>query len=206
MKFVRHVLIQLHYGSLIAASVAIVRRAEDGYDILLVAPIVALHDQLMCSGNQGKPIGLVELFGNVVTKRIASSSGGYSPTVSVIRIGPKQVAHRAFVGNLLNSIQRSNMIERVDGGRESAMEAEDLIRNQSSERQIVKEVGEELPHVGIAVFLAALVVKSVHLSDLPTLVVATQNGDSVLESNFQRNQKRNRLNRVVPSIDVVTHE
>lgn len=44
-----HGLVKLHDGSLVAATVAIVGRREDGDDRLLVAPVVALHDELMRS-------------------------------------------------------------------------------------------------------------------------------------------------------------
>lgn len=45
-------LVDLHDGSLIAASVAVIGGAENRYHVPVLAPIVSLHDQLMCSGNQ----------------------------------------------------------------------------------------------------------------------------------------------------------
>lgn len=57
-----HVFVELHNGGLIAAAVAVVGRREDGNDGLLVTPIVALHDELMGSGNEGETIGAIELF------------------------------------------------------------------------------------------------------------------------------------------------
>jgi hypothetical protein len=57
-----HVLIELHDGSLIAAAVAVVGRREDGNDALFVAPIIALHDELMGSGDEGESVGTIELF------------------------------------------------------------------------------------------------------------------------------------------------
>lgn len=41
------------------------------------------------------------------------------------------------------------------------MEAENLLLNESGQRQIVKKVGKVLPHVGIAVLAQALVIKTV---------------------------------------------
>ena len=40
----------------------------------------------------------------------------------------------------------------------------DLLLDERGERQVVEQVGEVLPHVGIAVFARALVVESVHCS------------------------------------------
>lgn len=56
-----HVFVELHDSSLVAATVAVVRSGEDSYDALLVAPVVALHNQLMGSGDESKTIGAVEL-------------------------------------------------------------------------------------------------------------------------------------------------
>ena len=45
-----------------------------------------------------------------------------------------------------------------------------------------------------------------HLCDLSALVVTSQNGDSVLEADLKGHQEGYSLNRVVATIDVVTHE
>ena len=47
---------------------------------------------------------------------------------------------------------------------------------------------------------------NLHLSDLSALVVTSQNCDSILEANFQCDEKRDSLDTVVASIDVITHE
>jgi hypothetical protein len=44
------------------------------------------------------------------------------------------------------------------------------------------------------------------LCDLPRLMIASENGHSVLKSHFQRHQERHCLNRVVASINVVAHK
>lgn len=51
--------------------------------------------------------------------------------------------------------------------------------HQRGERQIIKQVREVLPHVGIAVFPQALVVEAVYLCDLPALVVASEDCDAL---------------------------
>lgn len=56
--------------------------------------------------------------------------------------------------------------------------------NQCSERQVVKQVCKVLPDVGIAVLPQALVIEAVDLRDLPRLVVPSQDGDSLLETNL----------------------
>jgi uncharacterized protein involved in propanediol utilization len=58
------------------------------------------------------------------------------------------------------------------------MQTEDLVLNQYREGQEIEQIGEELPHVGVAVFAQALVVEAVDLGDLAGLVVAAEDGDA----------------------------
>ena len=51
-----------------------------------------------------------------------------------------------------------------------------------------------------------LVVEPVHLRDLPRLVVAPQNRDAIAIAQLERDEQGDRLNRVVPTVDVVAHE
>lgn len=60
----------------------------------------------------------------------------------------------------------------------SALEAH-LAVDKRGERQVIEEVGEVLPDVGVAVLAQALVVKAVHLGDLSALVVAPQYRDAL---------------------------
>jgi hypothetical protein len=65
------------------------------------------------------------------------------------------------------------------------MKAKDLVLHDCSQGQVVKQVGQVLPHVRISVLAQALVIKPVDLSDLTTLVVASQNRDAILEAHLQ---------------------
>ena len=58
----------------LTTSVAVVGCAEDGNNILVMAPVVALHDQLMRSRHQSQTICLVELLRYVLTKGVACTS------------------------------------------------------------------------------------------------------------------------------------
>lgn len=57
--------------------------------------------------------------------------------------------------------------------------------HQRREREVVEQVGEVLPHVGVAVLPEALVVEAVHLRDLPALVVPSQDSDALAVANLQ---------------------
>lgn len=55
-------IIQFHNGCLVTAAVAVVRCAEDGHNIALMAPVIALHYQLMSPGHKGEAVSMVEGF------------------------------------------------------------------------------------------------------------------------------------------------
>ena len=62
--------------------------------------------------------------------------------------------------------------------------------HQCSKREVVKEICEVFPHVGIAVLSQTLVIEPVDLSDLSAFVVAPQDGYSVWKSNLHRQRDR----------------
>jgi len=150
-----------------------------------VRPVVPLHHQLVSAGHQGETIAVVECLRDVLTEGVSCSSRRDAPASSVIRVRPEQVTHGTLVWHLLESVQGADMIQRVNTGTESTVETEDLTVHQSSEGQVVKQVGEVLPHVGIAVLPQALVIKPVNLSDLSRLVIASKNCDSLAEANLK---------------------
>ena len=45
-----------------------------------------------------------------------------------------------------------------------------------------------------------------HLCDLPTLMIASKDGDSIWEAYLESHQKRDGLDAVVATVDIVTHE
>lgn len=122
--------------------------------------------------------------------------------------------------HLLQAVQSSDVVQGVDGGREATVQAEDLVKeeggccqrggdrqvpepaplgspylgvDQRRERQVVEEVGEVLPHVGVAVLPQTLVVEAVHLRDLPALVVSPQDGDALAVANLHAATEDDRI-------------
>ena len=86
------------------------------------------------------------------------------------------------------------------------MQAENLIFDQSSQREKVKGICKVLPNVGSGVLSQAFIIETVNLCDLPAFVIATQNGNSARISNFEGEEQGNGLDTVVASINIITHE
>ena len=81
-----------------------------------------------------------------------------------------------------------------------------LIFDEGGEGEVVEEVGEVSPYVCVAVLAEAFVVETIHLRDLPRFVVSAEDCHSVAISEFESNKEGDGLDRVVPSVDVITHE
>jgi len=115
----------------------------------------------MGTGDSGEVICVVELLRNILAETVACTSGRDTPATSIIGVRPEQVAHGTFLGHLLNSIKLSNLIEGVNTWGQTTVQAENLILNNSSEGQVVEELGEDFPDVGIAVLSEAFIIESI---------------------------------------------
>ena len=58
----------------------------------------------------------------------------------------------------------------------------------------------------MAIFAQTLIIEAVNLSDLARLVVAAQNRDAVRIAHLQRNEKGDRLDTVMTTVNIISHE
>ena len=86
------------------------------------------------------------------------------------------------------------------------MKAENLIFDDSCQRQVVKEVRQVFPDVSIAVLAETFIVEAINLCDLTTFMVTAENGNAFLKAYFEADKKCYCLHRVISTIDVITHE
>jgi hypothetical protein len=70
------------------------------------------------------------LVGSVGTEQPTSTTRTDLPTLNVLRIGPHQIAESALMRNLLVTVDGADLIERLDIGRKTTMDAKDLTINQ----------------------------------------------------------------------------
>ena len=103
-----------------------------------MGPVVAAHDKLMSTRYQFESICMVELLRDVLTERVASTSGRDAPAAAVIGVGPQEIANGSLMRHLLDSVKLSDLVEGVDGWRETTMETEDLALNNSREGQVIE--------------------------------------------------------------------
>lgn len=122
------VLVDLHNRCLVSAAVAVVRRTENGNNVLLVAPIVSFHDELVRARNQREAVVVVERLRNILAERVTCATRGNAPAAAVVWVGPEQVAHGAFVGHLLHARKFHDVVQRVNRRRQTTVEAENLCR------------------------------------------------------------------------------
>lgn len=139
-----------------------------------------------------------------MSEGVTRTSGRNSPTATIIRITPKQIAHGPLVGHFLNTVKGSDVVESVDRRAQSTVQTEDLVFDESSKGEVIEEVGKVFPNVGVAIFPQALVVETIDLSDLTGLVVATEDGNTLRVTNLQADQKGHSLDGIVASVDVIT--
>lgn len=178
LQGVLQMLINLHNRSLVTTSITVIGSAENRHHISILAPVVSFHDQLVCSGYQCKTIVMIECFRDVLTEGVPGTSWTDTPSTSVVRITPEEITHRTLVGNFLDSVKRSDVVECVDAWRQPTVQAEDLVVDEGGKGEVVEEVGEVFPDIGVAVFSQAFVIKSIDLCDLTAFVVTTEDGDA----------------------------
>jgi hypothetical protein len=90
---------------------------------------------------------MVELLSDILTKSVPGTSRIHAPSSTVIRIGPKKITHRSFMGHFLESFECANVIKRLNTGRQASMQAEKLIFDHCGEREVVEQFSKTLPDV-----------------------------------------------------------
>lgn len=131
--------INFHYGSLVAASVAIVWGRKKGDHRMILSPVIAIHDKLVGPCDHLETIALVKCLRDVHPKSIACASRRDAPSVAVVRIGPQQIAHGALVGDLLYSIYFAYLVKSFKAGRKTSVQTKDL-KNTEYKREQIKRV------------------------------------------------------------------
>ena len=81
-----------------------------------------------------------------------------------------------------------------------------LVLDEGSEGEVVEEVGEVSPYIGVSVLAETFVVEPVHLRDLPRFVISAKDCDTVAVAKLEGNKESNSFYRIVAPVDVIAHE
>ena len=104
---------------------------------------------------------MIELFRNILAECVAGTSGGDTPTETIVGVRPNEIAHGTLLRNFLHSVGSSNLVKTVYAWGQTTVQAEDLVFNDSSEGEVIEEFSENFPNIGISVLSHAFIVKSI---------------------------------------------
>ena len=79
----------------------------------------------MCAADQREIVLPVEMGHDVRAEEEAGSSGREAPALDLVRVGPEEVAHGAFVGDFLFAVEEADLVDGGEEGGEPAVDAED---------------------------------------------------------------------------------
>jgi hypothetical protein len=108
--------------------------------------------------------------------------------------------------DILEAINVPELIEGLDLGRQSTVQAKDLIFDFRCNWQALEDISEHLPDEVGAVFPEALVIEAVELVDLAVLVVASEDSDAGAVLDLEEEDVEEGLHAIEPAVHVVPHE
>ena len=141
--------------------------------------LVPFVDKLVSARNEFKVIDMIELAGDLIPKKPASTTRRDGPGTDIFRITPDQVTEGAFMRDLLSAGDDTDLVEGTDLRAQAAVDAKDFAINNGAEDEEVEDLSAGLPDRGVAVLLEALFVEPVDLSDLTRFVIAADKSDTV---------------------------
>lgn len=106
--------------------------------------------------------------------------------------------------NLTEAVNNLDLIDRVYRGRQSTMNAEDLVAYDHRQRKVIEHVGEVVPYGCGTVFARAFGVEAVGLGDAAGLVVAADELDAGGVAEFEADEEADCFDAEKATVHVVT--
>lgn len=207
LERVLELFVDVEEGGDVATSVAVVWRGPDGHEVLVLEPeLVAVHDELVGTGDQIDVVDVIEFGSDLGSKEPSSTSRRHGPGLDVFGVGPHEIAEGALVRDLHASVDQPDLVDGLDLGRQSSVDTEHFALDNGSDSKVIKDFSAVFPGVGIAVLSDCLIVEPVDRRDLPRLVVASQQRDVCWVLHLEAEEQLEGLDRVEAAIDEVTHE
>lgn len=133
----------------------------------------------MSTSNKFKPIDLVELGCDFISKQPSSSTRRNGPGFHIFRITPDQITKRTLVRDLLGTGDDADLIQSADFWTQTPVDTQNGSINNSRKDKEVKNLTASLPDGCIAIFLLTFLVETIDLRNLTRLVVAADKGNAV---------------------------
>ena len=198
---VHHVVLVLQDRRLVVVDVEVVGRREDGDErreprslALAVHPVPGVLG-FVGADNRQQVVLLKEIAARRVTIEVGAASygvvavvfgGGFGAEV-LDGVGPQQVAHGSEGGRLAEPIQHLDVVERVHFGRQTAVNAQELLVHERRQGEAVERV-----HAGVVnafgVLDATLLLEREIVGEMAALVVTPEHVYGVGVQDLQRPQ------------------
>jgi len=119
----------------------------------------------MSSGHQIQTIIMEESLNGIPSKEISCSSRWHWPPFDHLWIWPQQIAHHTFLRHFSESINFIKVVNFLYIGRESSVNTEDLVVNNSSNGEEIEYFSEGPPDIERSILFDALIIEAIDLSN-----------------------------------------
>lgn len=162
----------LEHARHVPTPVAIVGRAPDGAQSIVIEDLISLLTELVRAEDVGHFVDVQELLDDLCAESVARASRRQRELIPLgIGIAPDQICHGTLVRNLPEAIDDLDLVDAVYARTQAAVHAEYLVVDHDGQREEVEHVGEVVPDVGVAVFAVAFGVEAIGLRYASRLVV-----------------------------------
>ena len=122
-----------------------------------------------------------------------------------LRVGPKQIAEQAFVGNIGGSGNFVDLTGLNELGRETSVHAENFALDEGWDRKAVEAVDEVFPQFdSISIF--ALFEETIYAGDGGGFVVTSEDVDFIGEFGFEGKEEADCFDTLTTPVDVIAQK
>ena len=186
MQRAQQIAVHAEHRSRVGQHASIIGRGEDGEQSRVREELVPIVHDLVRSTDQIQVELLEEIEHHFLGERVAHAPLVRTPPLRLVALGvrPEQVADQALVGNVVGTLDRGDVGDGANVGRETSVRAEDPSSDKSTERKVTKAFGKtsiEVRTVTPVAFLA----KPVQLIHCVRFVISAKQEHFVWVLHFQ---------------------
>ena len=206
LKAAHESLVHGHHRTGVVKLAAVIWRTKQCYKLATLEEFVAVLDDLMRSADQIDVVLLIELAHDVLSESETNATVIITVVFnSSLRVGPQQVTEETRVGHISRTHNILDLVQVLELGTQTTVHAEDLLVDQRSHGQAIKDVAKDTPESdGVASL--ALIVEAVDAIDLGTLVIASQQKEVLRVLDLVAEKQADRFDGLFSPVNVVTKE